>query len=84
MEDREALFVCVYKKDPHIPDSILIQCCKCGAEIWVAVHNADKKCICKGCIPKGQVDFYVTKEDLERSMEEIAKINKERDEKNAI
>ena len=88
-EDKDEVFcICVDKEQIHIEDSILTNCAKCGCQVWESLHNADKKPICLKCVIKleaenkgtdDEVKFGITPEDAERSLREIAKIEKARE-----
>jgi len=70
--EEQVYVVCVGEHDPHIKQSILTHCDKCGAKVWVSITNCDRKPICMPCVIKiKEAEFYITPETLKEAMDEI-------------
>jgi hypothetical protein len=77
MNEEDVFCMCVGENQEHIKQSILTNCVKCNARVWITITNCHRKPICISCVAEaGDPEFYVTAETLAEAIKEKDNLEK--------
>jgi hypothetical protein len=73
MSQEKIMVVCVLEKDLHTPESVLVKCSGCSANVWVSPWNLDKTPVCAACVlieisRDKKANIKIARKDVERAV----------------